>query len=195
MAASRINSKQKGSAFEREIGRGLSLWLTHGERGDLFSRNVGSGSRFTIAEKAGRELAQAGDLMAAHHLAFDFMDRFIVEAKHYKSLEIPAYFSFRGKFLNEIIRKTAGQAKSSGKHYLIIAKQNNLPAFVITTPTVGAIIKDVRLTAPDGSISFCSHVMYERDFVFRLADMHLIDPDALLSRVQKTEAVTHDRDF
>lgn len=174
--------KQKGSGFERELCSKLSLWLTKGARADIFSRNVGSGSRFTVALKKGRELAHGGDLMPAHELAFAFMNRFLIEAKFYRDLQIAAYFFLRGKFLTDIIEKTAEQANAVNKDYLIIAKQNHMPPVVITNRKAGTIILASLFQLRSEELAMAHHVMYGRDFVCRFDDfLNFIDPALFLA--------------
>jgi len=63
MEKKRKNSMQKGSAFEREICKKLSLWFSHGERDDLFHRTAGSGAKSTTRAKKGKTTANsAGDI-------------------------------------------------------------------------------------------------------------------------------------
>lgn len=58
-------SSLKGSGFEREFSKQLSLWWTHGERDDVFWRSQNSGGRATIRKSAGRStFMQAGDIAA-----------------------------------------------------------------------------------------------------------------------------------
>lgn len=57
------NPKGKGSSYENEIAKQLSLWFTEGERDDVFGRSDGSGSRFTSRRKKGKDTAnQSGDI-------------------------------------------------------------------------------------------------------------------------------------
>jgi hypothetical protein len=59
----RVNGSRKGSAFEREICKKLSLWFSHGNREDLFHRTAGSGARSTVRAKKGKATANsAGDI-------------------------------------------------------------------------------------------------------------------------------------
>jgi len=56
-------SKTKGSSFEREIAKLLSLWFSKGKRDDCFYRTQSSGGRFTSRKK--KELdtyLQSGDI-------------------------------------------------------------------------------------------------------------------------------------
>jgi hypothetical protein len=54
------NKSAKGGEFERQFSRWLSLWLTRGQRRDLFWRSGGSGS---VSTRTGQR-AMAGDIMA-----------------------------------------------------------------------------------------------------------------------------------
>lgn len=53
----------KGSAFEREVCRILSFWVSDGKRDDIFYRSQASGARFTARRKSGKDTAfQGGDV-------------------------------------------------------------------------------------------------------------------------------------
>lgn len=61
----RGGGSNKGSSFEREICKTLSLWWTDGIRDDVFWRTAGSGGRATNRARMGRTTAGAeGDLTA-----------------------------------------------------------------------------------------------------------------------------------
>lgn len=61
---------KKGSQFEREICKVLSLWWSDQERDDLFWRTPGSGARATVRRKQGKQTTDAtADLMATHKSA------------------------------------------------------------------------------------------------------------------------------
>ena len=125
-------SKNKGSAFERLTGSMLSYWITGGDRGDLFSRNVLSGGRFTNAVRNKSALGVPGDLMAAHPLAFDFLSSFMIECKHYKELGIHQYLmDDKGKsFIGSVINQTAYDAAKVGLLWMLVAKQNLFPTLI-----------------------------------------------------------------
>lgn len=57
----------KGSQFERDICRKLSLWWTHGERDDVFWRSAGSGAMATsrMRTKGKSTHGQHGDIHAS----------------------------------------------------------------------------------------------------------------------------------
>jgi hypothetical protein len=58
-------NKQKGSDFERQICKDLSLWWSGGERDDIFWRTSLSGGRATVRRKSGKKTdLQCGDISA-----------------------------------------------------------------------------------------------------------------------------------
>jgi hypothetical protein len=53
----------KGSSFENEVCKALSMWWTEGTRDDAFRRSQNSGGRYTTRKKSGKEtLLQSGDI-------------------------------------------------------------------------------------------------------------------------------------
>lgn len=72
----------KGSAFEREISKSLSKWLTNGERDDIFWRSSQSGGRATTRAKVGKTTSGSyGDITALHLIGEPFISLFCVELK------------------------------------------------------------------------------------------------------------------
>lgn len=78
----RGRGSQKGSAFEREICRTLSLWWTHGKRDDVFWRTAGSGGRGTVRARKGLKTeGMYGDIYAVGKTGRAFLKMFTVEIK------------------------------------------------------------------------------------------------------------------
>lgn len=74
--------KSKGSAFEREIARILSLWWSKGERDDVFARTMSSGAWGTQRAKAGKKtFGQHGDLQAIDPIGQPFISACCIELK------------------------------------------------------------------------------------------------------------------
>jgi len=147
------HSKQKGASFEREVGVLLSEWLTRGVRRDLFSRNVLSGGRFTNAlkkEEHERAGGLAGDLMAAHPLAFQFLKLFIVECKHYADIQLHQYLmDTSGKsFLGEVIRTTGAQARHANTEWMVVARQNRMDTLLFMPSYIGMVAMNERCSPP-----------------------------------------------
>lgn len=111
--------KNKGSAFEREIGKKLSLWLSGGQRKDLICRTVLSGGQFTLSG-----CGNAGDLMAQHPDAFKFFEKFVLECKHWKDVQM-IRFLVRDGDLYKALRKVEKQAKKECKFWMLVARQNH----------------------------------------------------------------------
>lgn len=72
----------KGSSFEREISKRLSLWWTEGERDDIFWRSDQSGGRATQRAKQGKSTSNSyGDLACIDPIGQPFIDQFCIELK------------------------------------------------------------------------------------------------------------------
>ena len=74
-----MDSKAKGSSFEREMSRLLSLWWTNGKRDDAIWRSASSGALTTVGK--GRYLAHTGDFAATDGDAELLFKHVIIEAK------------------------------------------------------------------------------------------------------------------
>lgn len=62
-----MSRSKKGSEYERQICKELSIWWSGGKRDDIFYRTAGSGSRATVRAKKGRLTADSyGDVMSTH---------------------------------------------------------------------------------------------------------------------------------
>jgi hypothetical protein len=134
------NGKQKGASFEREICKKLSLWVSNGEREDCFWRSAMSGGRATVAAKGGKRLsAQAGDITAIDPIGNALTDLFIIECKHYKSLDFPALIYNSKGVLSKFWTKLKGEAELHKKYPLMIARENGRPTIVISNP-LGAYV-------------------------------------------------------
>lgn len=127
----RGGGKQKGSAFERQVCKDLSLWLSGGKHDDWFWRSAMSGGRATVGKKAGNiRSQQAGDISAIEGLrASLFAKRFYMECKHVKSLDMHG-LPFRRGFLFRCARSALREAICYDKTPLLFVKQNRLPAMV-----------------------------------------------------------------
>jgi hypothetical protein len=76
------NRASKGSAFEREVCRMLSLWWTKNGRDDIFWRASQSGGRATERAKRGKTTANSsGDVAYLDVLGKPFLDKVCIEIK------------------------------------------------------------------------------------------------------------------
>jgi hypothetical protein len=137
-------SNEKGGRWERSVGKQLSLWITKGERGDIFRRNILSGGRFTVETgKASKEPGLPGDIAIAHPLAAGFVGAFCVEAKHVRDVNLMPYLLGDGSpFLKKVVDKVRQEAMSAGDlDWMVIAKQNRMPTMLLTSMEVGICAK------------------------------------------------------
>ena len=112
--------KEKGSSFERDACEYLSLWLTEGKSAKGLER-IQRGTGLT------------GDIKSAHPDTFEFASRFLVECKAYEDICIPDLLLKDGKhnLLRDFILKAKEEAAALKKEWIIFAKQDNLPIFIL----------------------------------------------------------------
>ena len=126
-----MNPQSKGSQFEREIAVKLSLWVSHGQRRDIFWRTAMSGGRATVHRKKGSLYRQSGDICSVDLDGHSLTDVFYFELKHYKTLELPSFFG-RGKgTLAKFWERAVDEAKFYRMKPVMIVKQNRFPVLWI----------------------------------------------------------------
>lgn len=175
----------KGAEWERQVGKQLSLWLTHDKHPDIFTRNVLSGGSFTMAERLQRATMRApGDLMAASPLAFDFLRMFSVECKHLADIGLEAHFwdPQGATMLGEIIKLARRQARSIGCEYMVIAKQNRREPLIFVDGKMGPRFLAARRPTRRVAVFPMYHLLHRNTiFVMRFTDMLItVDPERLL---------------
>jgi len=75
-------AKGKGSSFERDIARMISLWFSEEKSADWFWRTQSSGGRATQLRKTGKMLTkQFGDIVAVEKEGEPLTDKFCFELK------------------------------------------------------------------------------------------------------------------
>lgn len=122
----------KGAAFERDTCVKLSLWITRGEKKDVFWRTAMSGGRATVHKKAGSNIRQSGDICAVSPEGFPLVDNFFVECKHVKYLGIAEFMFKHTGVLCGFWYTALAEAESYNKQPMIIACQNRFPTLIIT---------------------------------------------------------------
>ena len=181
--------KAKGSNFERDTCRLLSLWLSRSQRADLFTRNVLSGGAFTIRTT---ERGIPGDVAASDPLSHEFLSLYSIECKHHADLKLselllkPQRLSSFGK----IIAKAEEQAAETQRYYLIVAKQNNRDTVIFTPEIVGTAITE-HLRYKRKKLDLVYHLLFGGDvFCMRFSDFTTyVAPDTL----KGLPYVTHSR--
>lgn len=151
------SGKAKGAEFERSVCKRLSLWVTDGERTDVFWRSAMSGGRATVARNKGEHVRQSGDITAVASEGHALTDKLYFELKFYKDLELTSFFVKHSGILVRFWNKTINEADRYEKTPILIAKQNRLPALFLTTSEWFIHIKspaEVVATVPFAS-NFC----------------------------------------
>lgn len=128
----RGGGKSKGSQFERDICKQLSLWITAGKREDCLWRSAMSGGRATVSKRKGIDVRQTGDICAVSPEGHALTDYFFIECKHYKNLAIDSFFITQGGILHKFWDECRKKARNHDLNPMLIAKQNNKPAIVLT---------------------------------------------------------------
>lgn len=121
--------KQKGSGFEREICKRLSLWVSDGVHDDLFWRSAMSGGRATVRFKKGVDTSSGqGDITAVTTEGNQLTDYSTIECKHYKSIGLDAHVYGQGP-LAGIWNKLQNETPKNKKPILIF-KENRRPILI-----------------------------------------------------------------
>lgn len=154
-----VNGKAKGNAYERELCRKISLWISEGQFDDLIWRSASSGAVHTIRSKKsatkGDYRSQVGDLCSIHEMSAAFMNKFGVEAKRYGNLEydklICGLKSKAGTFWDTHVEL----CKKAEKIPLLIMKQDYRPDLVFMPTNIADKLQsgnNVRISAIGASI-------------------------------------------
>jgi len=163
--------KQKGSTFEREMCKKLSLWVSEGKHDDLFWRSAMSGGRATVRAKKGQTTASGhGDITAVTPGGNVLTDKYVIECKSYADLEWSSFVYGKGFVWKtwEILCKISYE---NSKIPFLILKQNKKHIVVaFDNDTVGKL-KDYFKLYPFLETPFMG--FYYLDNIFKLADVKL----------------------
>lgn len=176
--------KGKGSQFERDFSRDLSLWWSGGKRKDLFWRSAMSGGMSTVT---GCE-AQSGDIVAVDAEGFPLLDILCFELKcGYRSCQVNDLLDGLGKY--PIITKFVDQARLAGLRgksltYALVVKRDRKRPLIFFDG--GKLLSGTRFISIDrGSIN-ANGVSLE---YCRLEDFFKIPPH-IFSKIMKKGAVS-----
>jgi hypothetical protein len=126
--------KGKGGQYERDTCRRLSLWVSDGNRDDLFWRSASSGGQHTTQ---GNKESQAGDICCTHALGQPFMDMAVIECKHRKYELMEPHkliFGHEGCKLTHYWRKLVRQSRLlKPRQPVMIFRVNSQPDMVFTS--------------------------------------------------------------
>lgn len=132
----------KGSSFERQICKLLSMWWTHEERDDVFWRSCQSGGRATFrAQKGKTTFGSYGDIAAVDPIGLPLLKVFTIELKRGRSHGHPEDLVDRGngpawkvqRPFEACLEQAIGAHKAAGsKYWLLICRRDkrNAMAYV-----------------------------------------------------------------
>jgi hypothetical protein len=137
----RASGSDKGSKYERDMCKKLSLWWTEGERDDVFWRSQASGGRATIRGRKGAATAgQYGDVAAVDPVGKPLIDAFTIEIKRgYSGATVHDVLDMPDTAAQQQFEKFIAQALEShdraGSHswMLITKRDRRLP--IVWLPT------------------------------------------------------------
>lgn len=124
--------REKGQDYERMICKDLSLWYSGGEDKAIFWRTASSGAKGTHMVKKGHQGGHrfVGDIGSIGAKGEDFTSRFLIECKHYKSLNLDRMVAEATGQLVQFWIKATLEAHAVGKKPFLIARQNGLAILV-----------------------------------------------------------------
>jgi hypothetical protein len=141
-------SSSKGSGYERELCKHLSLWWTDGGRDDVFWRSSGSGGRAMLRGRAGAATAgQHGDVAATDPVGAPLIDAFTIEIKRGYSEHTTQDLTDRRpgggvQVWEQFIAQTVESYENAGSlSWLIIARRDRREAMAWMPPHALQMLK------------------------------------------------------
>ncbi len=123
--------KQKGSNFERDICRRLSLWVTDGTKDDCYWRSAMSGGRATVRHKSGKDTRQTGDITAVAPEGHALTNLFFIECKFYKDLNVDSFLIENVGTLAKFWQHANKEAAKYSRYPMLIVKENRREVLLI----------------------------------------------------------------
>ena len=166
---------KKGGAFEREILKKMSLWVSCGDRKDIFRRSMMSGGRATLSGmKEFQDQAGDSSLACDHKLGKKFLKFFLTEYKHLKRLKVDSliYGVPKNKSLLAFWNRLEKDCKKIGRSPFLVARQNFKKDLLLTENYICQFFYHYRICEfRDMNLSIC----FFDDFIEN------VDPLALFS--------------
>ena len=149
--------KNKGSQFERDICRQLSLWLTNGASDSVFWRTSNSGGRATTRSKKGKTTEnQYGDICAIEEIGKKFLRLFTVEIKRgYNKHTVQDLFDLEDpskSMYASWIEQAKESARLADTYWMIIIKRDRRQTVVLHN---GADLSKENQSIIFTSLGFC----------------------------------------
>lgn len=136
----------KGSSFEREVSKKLSLWVSNGTDDNLFWRSQSSGARFTTRRKDKSKSSgdQDGDITSTAPESKFLTDILSLECKNYSRVELwDLVTGAKGSgscYMFWLQAKT--QANDAGKIPVLILKASRKPVMFVVNSLFSDLLKN-----------------------------------------------------
>jgi len=132
-------SMAKGSGFERDICRALSLWWTDGKRDDVFWRTSASGARATVRGRQGKQTAGGyGDVCAVDPIGEPLLKVFSIEIKRgYPTASLGDLLDAKNPGRSALVRlwtSAAAAAERAGTPYWMLVHKRDRRRTMIYLP-------------------------------------------------------------
>lgn len=151
--------KSKGSGFEREVCKKLSLWVTRGKKEDCFWRSAMSGGRATVAKRKDIHIRQAGDICSVSPEGHALTDLFFIECKFYKDLGFDSFILDGVGTLMSHWNKLNEQANKHNLEPMLIARQNRRIPIVVCRRNALCFPKICYAYLPDADIHYFDRML------------------------------------
>ena len=149
----------KGSSFEREVCKQLSLWWSKGNRDDIFWRTAVSGARAKVRSKKNKKtFGQYGDVQATDPVGQRLIDACTIEIKRGYSKSTFADLIDKSKKAavqpyEKFIKQAMEDLKNSTSYsWLLIVKRNRREAMIFMPFSMSSNLKkigsNIRMSCP-----------------------------------------------
>ncbi len=173
-----VANRNKGLAYEREIAKSLSLWLSRGEAKDWFCRSQASGAMAT--REPGEWNSQAGDIAATGIQGAPLTETFLIECKRWKVFGLGSLI-YRKSNLMSVWYTAVKQSVQATKLPMLIAREDKRKTIVVVDEYGFALLKT------RCGLACLAHFPYQNMHFFSFEDLMQLDPSVFLAHLGKVK--------
>lgn len=158
---------KKGSAFEREICKKLSLWWSEGDRDDIFWRSSQSGGRATLRARKGQSTyGSYGDIAAIDPIGEPLLKVFTIELKRGSSystagdmIDCEPKRRQNHPFAKCILQAIKAHKRAGSMYWMLISKRDHrqimvfFPSYFLSGSDAFSFYPRMRLAVTAGSMT------------------------------------------
>lgn len=134
------NPKAKGSNFENEIAKQLSLWVSNNNHKRIFMRSAISGAMYTNDSRNNENYLSekhAGDITWNEKQGKEFIDKIYIECKRYKEFDFIKFLKNENYEFSKFWTKCINESKELNKIPFMLVKPNYLGFTMLFTDIHG----------------------------------------------------------